>query len=598
MNKPLWKKITWIILGLCLNIAAFATSGQAYLHKFMQYRQWSEHLPRVPDQIFLSFINGSTPLSKKLREKWLYQLAYDKNWKSFSRYYQPSTDTGLQCYSQMALYLQGQQQQAIPAAKKLWLSGESQPKACDKLFALLLKDHAFDTKLIQQRMVLALENRNLSLAIYLLRQYSPPRISEINLLTSISQNPKRIAQIGTSALHSEFYLFGLKQMITKDFKQALPYWQLAKNRRILSYSQQQSFLAHVALYKAMRNQPDATEWFAKVDPAFYNDTLLGWEIRYALKSKQWKRVEHIIHQAKDKETPCWQYWLARALEGQGKKENARVIYQNLAKTRNYYGFLASLRLKTALSFENERVVTNKKILQPYRSITNQIHALYHSKQTLQASQLINDFMSELPKDDQSALVNWLATDLQWHGKSVYLSSNEQLNNQLSLRFPLVYQNTVKMNAKNYQVPKEFIYAIIRQESGFRDDVVSSAGAHGLMQIMPATAKAISKQAKIAYADKKQLFSSQKNIQIGTAYLQQLAKHFHQHPILIAAAYNAGPRQASYWLKNHPPEEIDIWIETLPWQETRNYLKNVVAFYAVYQYRMQQKSDLSSFMRHL
>jgi len=117
-----------------------------------------------------------------------------------------------------------------------------------------------------------------------------------------------------------------------------------------------------------------------------------------------------------------------------------------------------------------------------------------------------------------------------------------------------------------------------------------------MQLMPATAKATAKSERINYADKKQLFGAQKNINIGVAYLQQLAKRFDKHPVLMAAAYNAGPRQVVYWLKNHPPKQIDIWIETLPWHETRNYLKNVVAFYAVYQHRMHQKADLSDFMR--
>ncbi len=386
-------------------------------------------------------------------------------------------------------------------------------------------------------------------------------------------------------------------MVNKDLSQAMPFWQLARNLHFLSHAQQQKFMAYAALYEAVRDHQDTLEWFSKVNPTFYNDTLIEWQIRFSLKDKQWQRVEYLINQIQGKETPCWQYWLARSLEGQGKKEKATAIYQILTKTRNYYGFLASHRLKTAPNFENERTVTNKQILKPYQSITDKIHALYVTKQTMQASRLLNDFMSELPKDDKSALLYWLSNDLQWHGKTVFLSSNAQLNNQLFLRFPLAYEKSVKTYAKNYQIPKELIYAIIRQESGFRDDIVSPAGAHGLMQIMPATAKSISKNKKITYADKKELFSSQKNIQIGTAYLQQLNNRFHQHPILVAAAYNAGPKQANYWMKNHPPEEIDIWIETLPWKETRNYLKNIIAFYAVYQYRMQHKSDLSPFMKH-
>jgi len=592
-----WKKFTWIILVLFLQGAAFATTGRDYLDKFTQYTQWSQNLPTTPDQAFLLFISNNTPLAQKLRERWLYQLAYNKKWSTFSHYYQDTTDINLQCYAQIALYQQGQREQAVTAGQKLWLTGVSQPKACDNLFTLLLKNHEINEKLIYQRLVLALANHNLSLANYLLRQYSPPQLNEIQILSKLSQNPKRIEQLTPSELHSAFYLYGLERLVSINLNKAIQYWQLAKTRRLLTHAQQQAFLANVALYKAMRNQPDSPEWFAKVEPAFYNETLLGWQIRFSLKYKQWKRVAYLINHSGDKETPCWQYWLARATEAQGKKADAVTLYQNLAKSRNYYGFLASLRLKTAPSFENERPVTSKKIIKPYQPFTDQIHALYHSKQTLQASRLLNDFVSELPKDDKSALIYWIDHELQWHGKSVYLSNNEQLSNQLSLRFPLAYQDTVGAYAKNYQIPKGLIYAIIRQESGFRDDVVSSAGAQGLMQLMPATAKSISKHEKIAYIDKKQLFLSKKNIEIGVAYLKELTKRFKNHPILIAAAYNAGPKQVNYWLKNHPPEEIDIWVETLPWQETRNYLKNIIAFYAVYQYRMQEKSDLTLFMKH-
>ncbi len=119
-----------------------------------------------------------------------------------------------------------------------------------------------------------------------------------------------------------------------------------------------------------------------------------------------------------------------------------------------------------------------------------------------------------------------------------------------------------------------------------------------MQVMPATARVVSKAGKIPYSDQNQLFLSQKNINIGSAYLKHLTARFSNHPILVAAAYNAGPSQVVYWLKNHPPKEIDVWIETLPWQETRNYLKNVMAFSVVYQYRLNQKPDLTPYLAPL
>lgn len=590
-------KIIWIFLSLCLNISTHATPAQDYLNKFMQYYHWKDHLPSTPDESFITFISNSTPLSKRLREKWLYRLAYDKKWAIYLQYYQPSTDLNLQCYKNIALYQQGQLKKAIESTEPLWLNGSSQPKACNDLFSLLLQHHDIKDKQIYQRIVLALRQQNVTLAIYLLKQYATPHENEIKQLLSIQQHPIRITELKPSELQSEFYLYGLTRLVSSNMNKALNLWQQPKTQPILSHAGQQTFLVQVALYKALRNQPDAPVWFAKITPPFYNDVLLGAEIRFALKNKQWRRVESLIQHLDEKDLPCWQYWLARAKEAQGEKESATQIYQSLGNTRNYYGFLANLRVKKRFRFENEPTVNDQRILQPYHLVTDRIKSLYISKQTLEASRLLNDFVSELPKDDKSALLHWIDHDLLWHGKSVYLSNNEQLNNQLSLRFPLAYQDTIVTNAKNYQIPKALIYAIIRQESAFSDDVVSSAGAHGLMQLMPATAKSISKDKKIAYSNKKQLFSTNKNITIGTAYLQQLHRRFKNHPILVVAAYNAGPRQVVYWLKNHSPEEIDIWVETLPWKETRNYLKNVIAFYAVYQYRLQEKPDLTPFMKH-
>lgn len=582
---------------LCL-IALGATALAAdntYMERFQTYQNWSQNLPTHPEADFFSFIESDTPLAKKLRRKWLYQLAYNKDWATFNRYYQGSDDITLQCYALTGLYHQGNTQEALDKVKPLWLSGDSQPKACDELFEIFIKSTSFTENLLTQRIKLALENRNLSLARHLLKQYKPPRIQDANTLTDIYFNPTHITQLPSSDLQGDFYLYGLKRLVSINIDKAIEYWNNPLTKKILNQSQQQAFFTHLAVYKAIRNHDDAPEWFAKIQPRFYSEPLLGWQIRYALKLGQWQEVERLIQQSKDKDNPTWQYWLARALIAQGKKDEGRAIYTQLAKTRNYYGFLASLKLHKNFSFEHEPAVTDLQRIQPYKPFIDQISSMYYAKQIWQASSLLNDFVLELPREDKSALIYWLATHLKWHGKAIYLSSNDELNNQLLLRFPLAYKETIKQYAKSYQIPPQFIYAIIRQESTFRDDVISPAGAYGLMQVMPATAKAISQREHINFSDKTQLFSAQKNINIGVAYLQHLAKRFNQHPVLIAAAYNAGPRQVVYWMKNHPPRQVDIWIETLPWPETRNYLKNIIAFYTVYQYLLNQKPDLKAFM---
>ncbi len=594
-----YEQLIIIFCLFCITAFSHASSGQIYLKRFLAYQQWSQNLPSQPSDEFFSFIDGDTALSQKLRDKWLYQLARQKDWVNYTKYYKASSDLNLQCFAQIAKYNEGKIEEALAAARLLWLSSESSPPVCNILFSFLLKSDNFDERLITQRIILALDKRNVSLARYLLKLYKQPRLKDEQLLIAINQNPSRIAQLEKGELHDYFYLFGLKRMIASNMTQTIKYWLNPKTHQFLNEAQQQSFLVQLALYKAMRNHEDEAFWFAQIKPIFYTDILLDWQIRFALKRLQWKQVEKLVNYSADKDKPCWQYWLGRALEAKGDFAKAKPIYQNIAKSRNYYGFLASMRLNQTPSFENEAPVSNMAMLKDYQPITNTIKNLYYSKQPLLASRLLNDFISELPKEDKSALIYWVANDLQWHGKSVYLSnSEEQLSNQLSLRFPVIYHNAVRQYSTNFQIPAELIYAIIRQESGFRDDVISPAGARGLMQVMPSTAFVVAKHEKIAYKDKNQLFSSEKNINIGVAYLKQLKNRYNHHPVLIAAAYNAGPSQVNYWLKNHPPKDMDIWIDTLPWHETRNYLKNIIAFYAVYQYRLQQEPNLKSFMEPL
>ncbi len=586
----------WIICTLLFTTTLHANPAQMYLNKFLTYTHWCQHLPTHPEPAFLAFIDKPSPLTRKLREKWLYQLAYNKDWATFSQFYRGSDDTTLQCYAQTALYNQGHHPEALVAAKKLWLNGGSLPKSCDALFTAIFKNNEWNNLLIQKRIALALEADNVSLARYLLKQYKPARIQEADLLTAIYQRPTRITELKPSLFRGDFYLYGLKRMVTNDMDKATELWPTAHARHIMSETQEQQFLAHLSLFKAMRNQPDTPQWFAKVKPAFYNETLLEWEIRFALMHHQWRKIVYLISRSKNKQEPNCKYWMARAIEALGEKETAHALYKQLASKRNYYGFLASFRLKQKPSFENEPTLNHPDTLFPYKPITDQIKTLYLSHQILDASRLLNDFVSELPKHEKSALAYWVANELHWHGKSIYLSSNDALNNQLALRFPLAYQDSIREYAKHYQIRPAFIYAVIRQESSFQEGISSPVGANGLMQLMPATARHVAQKAQIPYTSQNQLLTPQKNIHIGTAYFQQLSKQFQQHPILMAAAYNAGPRQVNYWIKNHQPKEMDIWIETLPWRETRNYLKNILAFYAVYQYRMKERPDLDAFMR--
>ncbi|MCR9191565.1 MAG: lytic transglycosylase domain-containing protein [Gammaproteobacteria bacterium] len=575
-------------------------SPQNYLKKYRDYVYWTEHFPSDPNTEFLEFIEPITPLSQKLHEKWLHHLAKQKDWIHFNQSYRPSPDVALRCHAQRALYHLADQQINIDETLSLWLSAKSQPPSCTALFDLLLKDHTLTQQHIDQRIALALSHNRSSLASYLLRKSGPARATQAKSLSRIMQSPKRVLQLRAEPLSSDLCLYGLKRMVSRNMKGAISLWRQPQVQTLLSQDQKQKFLAHLALYQAMRNQDTAEVWFAKVQPTYRSRALHDWEIRYALLHHNWKNVITLTaNEAPSEQNEKWQYWRARALGQLGKQAEAKKLYSELAVKRSYYGFLASIQLQQPMQFESEATNDDLDTLEIYKPITEDIAKLYHDNKDQQASRAIDDFSSELPKSEKSALTYWVAEHLHWPGKAVYLSTKDDaLNDQLALRFPLTHQTIIQTYAKQYHLSEALIYAMIRQESMFFNEIVSPAGAYGLMQVMPSTAKHVARVAHIPYRDAKELFSAEKNIQIGTAYLQILSQKFQGHPILMAAAYNAGPRQARYWYQRHPPKEMDIWIETLPWQETRNYLKNVIAFYAVYQYRMNQTPDLQDFLKPL
>lgn len=591
-------KLMLLAGSLSYLLSGYATSGTAYLERYNQYVNWSESLPDKPEKHFLLFIGEDKPLSNKLREKWLFKLAKEKDWATYHQYFRASKDLRLQCYDLQAQYHLGEKQKALVASEKIWLTGASLPKACDPLWKHLLSWEKFDEKLINKRIRLALERRNLHLTRYLLKQYKDVHIADAKNLFRIYNQPGKITQLSTGGLHDDFYLYGLKRMVSRNMDKAILFWKHVRKRKLLSERQQQMFLSHVALYKAMRNHEDAYAWFKKVKPEYYQKVLIDWQIRNALKQQRWQRVITLINDYQEnKDNPGWQYWLARAYEATGKPAAAKDIYKKLALKRQYYGFLASYRLKQALNFKDEDVLDSSSLIADYKPFLNNVKSLYENNQKHQAAIALRDFSLELDKNEASALASWVAGDLNWPGISVFLTNQrKELKNQLKLRFPLAYQRDINQYAEQFNIKKEFIYAIIRQESAFRQHAVSHAGAYGLMQVMPDTAKNVARKAKISYKQQRQLFDENKNINIGVAYLHQLSEKFDHHPILMAAAYNAGPRQVSYWLKKHHVKDVDIWIETLPWHETRNYLKNVLAFYAVYQYRMNKKPDLKLFFQ--
>jgi len=145
-------------------------------------------------------------------------------------------------------------------------------------------------------------------------------------------------------------------------------------------------------------------------------------------------------------------------------------------------------------------------------------------------------------------------------------------------------------AKQTGIQSTLIWGVIRQESVFNANAISHAGARGLMQLMPTTANYISKKSGLGKVHKQELFLPSTNIHLGSLYLANLLKRFDNQLPLAIAAYNAGPTRVKRWQQRVPLENMNIWVELIPYNETRRYVQQVMAFTKVYHWRLQQQAS--------
>lgn len=593
----MWYKVLKQLSILGIGLVSFHGHCNAiYMNKFNTYRYWATHLPPHENPELIAFIHQPGPLAQQLREKWLMFLGEKQNWPVLARYYQPSNSTTLQCYAANAYWKTGQQDRAIRIATPLWLDGHSKPNACNEIFHSLSQQPGWRQSYWSKRIIKALDQKELLLARQLLHRGDDTDKKAADNFWRVHGQPEYFTKLPASRWRGEQTLYALKRMIELNRKNVFHYYQLAELQHLLSFDQQQRFYAHMALYLFMRNDKQAQYWLSKVTPSYQHLSLLEWEMRYAILHRNWAVIVRAVDRMPKPHTPEQIYWLAQAKNHLHQKDQAKSELQQLAKLRNYYGFLASRELKIPPSFQENAPCHQTVLPYEYKELQNEIKHLYDTKTIGRAASLLHDFMLELPAQEKCALVHWVSDGLNWPTEAIVLSNEPELINQVSVRFPTKYAAFVKNRAQQFHLDPAFVYAIIRQESAFHPQVVSPVGARGLMQMMPRTARLITTNYRIPYRLDEELFTPYKNIEIGTQYLAHLSNLFGGHSLLVAAAYNAGPQAVNRWINLYPAPNVVTWIDTLPWKETRNYLKNIIAFQIIYQHRLGYRTSMDNMLK--
>jgi soluble lytic murein transglycosylase len=284
----------------------------------------------------------------------------------------------------------------------------------------------------------------------------------------------------------------------------------------------------------------------------------------------------------------WKYWAARTAELQNDESTAQALYATLESDDNFYSVMSAARLQRTFEPHSTPLTEDTAQLDRMKSLPAFIRAhelLLCSLPSLAISEWNHGYSTLQPTAQRQAVR--LAASWGWYDQAVAVASQQQIYNDYQLLYPRPYDREVKTGAQLAGVAPEIIYAVLRQESLYRSDAISSADALGLLQLRLSTARRVAKDVGYPLPSRTDLFDPSINVPLGAAELRKMIDRFDGQVMMALAAYNAGPAAAGRWL---PPDVIDadIWIENIPYNETRAYVQRVLWHSIVFAWLAQNK----------
>ncbi|HET9750591.1 MAG TPA: transglycosylase SLT domain-containing protein [Casimicrobiaceae bacterium] len=583
------------------------------LERYARYWQLKSRLDEAtPDavQAFLArYPDG--PLADRLRVEWLKSLGKRGDFATFAAYYPPAAgeDTELACYAIQAR-LSREGAAALVAAKTLWFTGASTPEACNGLFAALVARGDLSVADRKARVRLAVANGNLRLAMQIAADLpGADRIAE-KAFAAIERDPLRALRKGHFDWKTwqgrELALFALERAARKDAGDAHDAW--AKWRARLPQTDRDYGNVRVAWHAARQLDPNADRWFGDIAKATLTPEQQAWRIRAALRVGAWPDVERAIDALPDAEQQdaSWRYWRARALAAQNRNDDARRIYETIADRLDFYGLLAAEALGRTPAFPPIAptlaiVSTDSQppASAPPASADEAAIAIFAARDDVKRAVLLArlDLRLEALRewsyairgldDDALLLAAEFARRAGLYDRAIFTAERTASRVDVAMRYLAPYRPQFTAAAREQGLDVELLYGIARQESRFVADIVSSAGAIGLMQLMPATARWVAKKLAISDYSPTRISEVDLNTQFGAFYFKHWLDRLGRLPALAAAAYNAGPSRAQAWRPAAAPLEGAIWVETIPFNETRDYVKRVLANATLYSHTLER-----------
>lgn len=530
------------------------------------------------------------PPAQSLRRSWIYSLAQRDKWPQVQRLTAKADDTSMQCLNLRARIASGQDKGAAKKAVSLWLVGKSQPNACDEVFEWMQDRGLLTPARIQQRARLAVINGQSGLARYLARKLDGPSADTVQRWVALLGSPVDIQFV--PALDPDVAVAVFKRMALQDVDAAADLQADLSKRLHLGPAQVYEMRRYLGLLYAQKHRPEALAWFERLDTTRMDDYSRAWRIRAALMQGRWALALDWLNALPPVEAreEVWRYFRGRCLHETGRKDEARAVFAQLAQLRSYYGYLAADQLGRKYSFNSQPLSANAALVgqlrtNPALARAHELHRLNMITAANREWNVVTDGLSQ-PALQQAAM---LAHQWGWHAQAIITLAKSDYWDDLDIRYPVVYQSLVLEGARDNHLDPAYVMAIIRTESLFRADVHSPANAVGLMQLLPGTARKVAREMGLSRPGIDDLEQPATNIPLGTHYLREQLDRFDDNLALASAAYNAGPHRVSRWLgETERAVDADIWVENIPYTETRNYVQRAMSHMTVFQSRLERK----------
>ena len=540
--------------------------------------------------------HGVLKPARELRYRYALHLArighLDAYLDVYQQFFQGLDDAQLDCLALQAELAAGRTTRVVNRAIGLWTVGQNQVDECDPVFRFLSDRNHLGPAEYMKRFELAVGAREFSLASWLGKSIDQKHIDVASQWMAVQRDPVSFVRnykkwVNDAATRKQL-VYGVERITYKNPELALELWTEVSKGKRFSAEQELRTSRHIALWTARDNLPSAYELLINLPVAAQNDEVMRWRARSSLRKHKWSNLLADIGAmgGAERDAEEWRYWHGIALQRNNRIPEGASILAELAKERSYYGFLAADELGLPYALGSSAFVANEERL-------TEISA---RPDLVRARELFLVGLDGRGRSEWDAVVSYfdtadkmqaaiLANRWGWHSRAIAAAASVGDYDDLALRYPMPYNETFQEYAADASIAPTWAYGVARSESLFMRDVRSSAGAIGLMQLMPATGKKVARRIKLPYSGLDTLTNPDSNIRLGTMYLGDMAKRYGGDRVLATAAYNAGPHRVDAWLPQVGELDARVWIENIPFNETRGYVRRVLAAETIFHWRM-------------